>query len=168
MAGEVETMPTYFLSTQERKTGGMVFLFKGESWKGSWVSKITKQRAKGGEMMRSLGSFIGGAIAGMFVFGIWPAMWQTYGVFGGWISAFIIISISWYLCHYIGVIDNKPGAATVDMAVGIAMSGTVSGMVGNGLPLVQATPTIVLAMIGGALGGLVAGMLSDSIERKSN
>ncbi len=159
-------MPTYFLSMNERKTGGMVFLFKGESWKGSWVSKITKQRAKGGEMMRSLGSFIGGAIAGMFVFGIWPAMWQTYGVFGGWISAFIIISISWYLCHYIGVIDNKPGAATVDMAVGIAMSGTVSGMVKQGLPLGAAVPTIVLAVIGGALGGLVAGMLSEAIAQK--
>ena len=119
-------------------------------------------------MMRSLGSFIGGAIAGMFVFGIWPAMWQTYGVFGGWISAFIIISISWYLCHYVGAIDNKPGAATVDMAVGIGMSGTVSGMVKNGLSLGPAIPTIILCMIGGALGGLVAGMLTKSIESKNN
>ena len=117
-------------------------------------------------MMRSLGSFIGGAIAGMFVFGIWPEKWQTYGVFGGWMSGFIIISISWYLCHYVGAIDNKPGAATVDMAVGIAMSGTVWGMVKSGLPLGLAVPTIVLCIVGGSLGGLVAGMLSKAIEQK--
>lgn len=124
-----------------------------------------KFRQKGGGILRKVGSFIGGAIGGMFVFGIWPAMWQTYGVFGGWIAGFIIISISWFLCHYVGVIDNKPGAATVDMACGIAMSGTVWLMVKDGLSLALAIPTIILCMIGGALGGLVAGMLNKAIEK---
>jgi len=115
--------------------------------------------------MRKLGSFIGGAIAGMFVFGIWPEMWQTYGVFGGWISGFIIISISWFLCHYVGAIDNQPEAATVDMACGIAMSGTVWLMVKDGLSLTPALPTIILCVIGGAIGGWTAGILNKAIEK---
>ncbi|MGE5581270.1 MAG: Lin0368 family putative glycerol transporter subunit [Bacillota bacterium] len=115
--------------------------------------------------MRYFGSFIGGGIAGMFVFGIWPEMWQTYGVFGGWVSGFIIISIMWFLNHYIGAIYNKPDAAAVDMACGIAMAGTTWLIVKNGLSIVPAIPTIVLCMIGGALGGWAAGALTKAINK---
>ena len=117
--------------------------------------------------MRHLGSFIGGAIAGMLVFGIWPQMWGTYGIFGGWIAGFFIISISWFLNHNVGLINNKPDAAFVDMACGIAMAGTSWLMVKSGLSIVPAIPTILLAIIGGALGGLAAGAITKAMKAEA-
>lgn len=114
--------------------------------------------------MRQLGSFIGGAIAGMLVFGIWPQMWGTYGIFGGWVAGFFIISICWFVNHYVGIIDNQPDAAFVDMACGVATAGTVWLMVKNGLPLGPAIPTIMLALIGGSIGGLTAGAITKSMN----
>jgi ABC-type antimicrobial peptide transport system permease subunit len=115
--------------------------------------------------LRNLGSFVGGAIYGMLVFGIWPEMWQTYGVFGGWVAGLFVAGIGWFLNHYIGLIYNQPDAATVDMGCGAATAGTVWLMVKDGLALGPAIPSIILCIIGGAIGGLMAGVFTKEIDQ---
>ena len=53
--------------------------------------------------MRYQSTVIGGAICGALCFGIWPEMWKSYGIMGGWITAAIVISICWYMNHRLGV-----------------------------------------------------------------
>ena len=40
--------------------------------------------------MRYLSTVIGGAICGALCFGIWPEMWKSYGIMGGWITAAVL------------------------------------------------------------------------------
>ncbi|MCS2999062.1 electron transporter RnfD [Bacteroides thetaiotaomicron] len=56
-----------------------------------------------------LSTFAGSAICGGFAFGIWPELWKTYGLMGGWLAATLIIGIMWYMNHYNGAILNPPG-----------------------------------------------------------
>ena len=37
-----------------------------------------------------LSTFAGSAICGGFAFGIWPELWKTYGLMGGWLAATLI------------------------------------------------------------------------------
>lgn len=110
---------------------------------------------------RFFGTFFGQAIAGAWVFGIWPLLWQTYGVFGGWLAAFVIIGTMWYLNHYVGLTYNPPGAAPVDMAVGIGVAGTVSSIVGDGASFSSSLPTLLFVAIGAILGGIVGNLLDQ-------
>ena len=38
-------------------------------------------------MKHYLSTFAGSAICGGFAFGIWPELWKTYGLMGGWLAA---------------------------------------------------------------------------------
>ena len=51
-------------------------------------------------MKHYLSTFAGSAICGGFAFGIWPELWKTYGLMGGWLAATLIIGIMWYMNHY--------------------------------------------------------------------
>ena len=44
-------------------------------------------------MKQYLSTFAGSAICGGFAFGIWPELWKTYGLMGGWLAATLIIGI---------------------------------------------------------------------------
>ena len=57
-------------------------------------------------MKHYLSTFAGSAICGGFAFGIWPELWKTYGLMGGWLAATLIIGIMWYMNHYNGAILN--------------------------------------------------------------
>ncbi len=59
-------------------------------------------------MKQYLSTFAGSAICGGFAFGIWPELWKTYGLMGGWLAATLIIGIMWYMNHYHGAILNPP------------------------------------------------------------
>ena len=48
-------------------------------------------------MKQYLSTFAGSAICGGFAFGIWPELWKTYGLMGGWLAATLIIGIMWYM-----------------------------------------------------------------------
>ena len=61
-----------------------------------------------------LSTFAGSAICGGFAFGIWPELWKTYGLMGGWLAATLIIGIMWYMNHYNGAILNPPGKIWLD------------------------------------------------------
>ena len=106
-----------------------------------------------------LSTFAGSAICGGFAFGIWPELWKTYGLMGGWLAATLIIGIMWYMNHYNGAILNPPGK-------NMARSGLVyrfcryslgnRPLSGEILPIsFYAVPTLVCCLIGGALAGIV-------------
>ena len=42
---------------------------------------------------RLFSTFIGSAICGALVFAIWPEMWKTYGIFGGWLTAVALLKV---------------------------------------------------------------------------
>ncbi|MEW9122815.1 MAG: hypothetical protein AB2421_08880 [Thermotaleaceae bacterium] len=115
--------------------------------------------------MKMFRSIVGYAIAGMFVMSVWGAFAGAYGIVGGWFAGFIIISIMWFLNHFVGLIHN-PGAF-VDMALGIAICGTMRDVFLNGsvTPLVESLPTLVIVILGGMTGGIVAVMFQKDLEK---
>ena len=72
---------------------------------------------------------VGGAICGALAFGIWPEMWKTYGIMGGWLTAAIVISICWYMNHWLGMIWNEPGRIWVDQGWAVSSAGIVWAVV---------------------------------------
>ena len=76
-----------------------------------------------------LSTFAGSAICGGFAFGIWPELWKTYGLMGGWLAATLIIGIMWYMNHYNGAILNPPGKIWLDQGWCIGSAGIAWGIV---------------------------------------
>lgn len=113
--------------------------------------------------MKHLGTIIGAAIAGMFVFGVWGEFAGAYGIGGGWFAGFIIISTMAFMNHVIGVHNND--GAWVDMAVGIGVAGTAKVMfVESSFQVVtDAMPTMIIVMLGGIAGALVGAMMQKTI-----
>ncbi len=106
-------------------------------------------------LMKKIGSILGYAIAGIFVMSVWGAFVETYGIGGGWFSGFIIISVMWFLNHYIGLIANE--GAAVDMALGIGITGTMRDVFLKGTQAgIESLPTLACVIIGGIIGGSMA------------
>lgn len=80
-------------------------------------------------MKQYLSTFAGSAICGGFAFGIWPELWKTYGLMGGWLAATLIIGIMWYMNHYHGAILNPPGKIWLDQGWCIGSAGIAWGIV---------------------------------------
>lgn len=111
----------------------------------------------GSKAQRIVSTFAGSAIVGAMAFGIWPEMWKSYGIMGGWATAAIVIGIAWYFNHWLGVIDNPDGRIWVDQGWPIGAAGIAWGIVRfkGGLPeFLSAMPTLALCVIGGSLAGL--------------
>lgn len=70
--------------------------------------------------MRYISTIIGSAIVGALVFGIWPKMWKSYGIAGGWLAAVMLMGIAWFMNHWLGIIENPPGKILVDQGWPIA------------------------------------------------
>jgi len=105
--------------------------------------------------MRHVGTILGTAIAGMFVMSVWGAFAGAYGIGGGWFAGFAIISIMWYLNHYIGIHNNH--GAWVDMALGIGVAGTMRDVFSSGIQVgIDALPTLAVVILGGLAGGYFA------------
>ena len=124
---------------------------------------------KDGKWKRRLTTLIGGAIVGALSFGVWPEMWKTYGIMGGFLTATFVIGISWYMNHWLGVIDNPEGTLWVDQGLPIFGAGVAWGIVrfwpldpaADGLAycrgaLAKIWPTLVCCVVGGALAGVAA------------
>ncbi len=118
--------------------------------------------------MKHLGTMIGTAIAGMFVFGVWGAFAGAYGIAGGWLAGFIIISSMWFLNHFIGIVHNEDGVAAVDMACGIAIAAVSRDafMAGSFAPVSASIPTLMIVIAGGITGGITAGLLQKNVLDK--
>ena len=117
-------------------------------------------------MQRHLVTFIGSAIAGALTFGVWPEMWKSYGILGGFTAATLVIGVTWFMNHWIGVIENPEGGLWVDQGLAILGAGMAWGTVrfwpvGGGFEyccsaVYKVWPTLTLCLIGGALGGWAA------------
>ena len=106
--------------------------------------------------MKYISTIIGGAIVGALVYGIWPEMWKSYGIFGGWTASFILVGLAWFMNHWLGIIDNPKGRVWVDQGWPIASAGAVWAMVRFGAPFSDSIGTLLLVVLGGILGGLAA------------
>ena len=105
--------------------------------------------------MKNIGSIIGFAIAGIFVMSVWGAFAEAYGIFGGWFAGLAIISIMWFMNHFIGLVANE--GAFVDMAAGIAVTGTLRDVFLNGPQAgIDSLPTLAFVAIGAVLAGVTA------------
>lgn len=113
--------------------------------------------------MKHLRNTVGYFLAGIFVMGLWGGYAESYGLAGGILGAVIIIGPLWYINHKLGLIHQHPDHAFVDMAAGIGIAGLARDffMAGSADVLVDALPTLICVVIGGALGGI----LSVYIER---
>jgi len=109
-------------------------------------------------MRKYLSTFCGAAICGGFAFSIWPEMWKTYGLLGGFCAAFFVISLMWYMNHYNGVIYNPEGKVWLDQGWCIGAAGITWGVVrfrGDISAVLSAMPTLLCCLIGGFLAGWV-------------
>jgi hypothetical protein len=106
--------------------------------------------------MKYFSTIIGSAICGALVFAIWPEMWKSYGIMGGWLAATILISIAWYMNHWLGVIHNPDGRIWVDQGFAVCSAGIAWGIVRFDAVPAQCLPTLICLAIGGALGGWAA------------
>lgn len=111
--------------------------------------------------MKNLGTVLGAAIAGIFAMSVWGAFTDAYGIAGGWFAGLIIIGTMWTMNHYIGIINCD--GAFVDMGLGIGVAGFIKDLVLNGAQAgMDSLPTLVLVLIGGAIGGITAQKILDS------
>jgi len=106
--------------------------------------------------MKLVSTAIGGAIIGALAFGIWPEMWKSYGIMGGWLAAAILVGISWYMNHWLGIVWNEPDRIWIDQGWAVCSAGIAWGMVRFNAQFVQALPTVVCCLIGGTLAGVAA------------
>ena len=130
-------------------------------------------------------TIIGASICGALVFGIWPEMWKSYGILGGWAAAAILISIAWYMNHWIGIIFNPEGLQTadgnamqfglihqgaraaapwIDMGWAIGMGLWVCSLLDSpkgqrGMLAVESAPRVLAVCVGGMIGGAFVGLI---------
>ncbi|PKM51183.1 MAG: hypothetical protein CVV02_07445 [Firmicutes bacterium HGW-Firmicutes-7] len=117
--------------------------------------------------MKHVGSILGAALAGLFVFGVWGRFAEAYGIGGGWFAGLAIISIMWFLNHFVGLINND--GAWVDLGLGVGVAGTTSGAFANGWDTVSASfPTLGLVLLGACCGGITAGLFQKYQASKAN
>lgn len=117
--------------------------------------------------MKHIGTIIGTAIAGIFVMSVWGAFAEAYGIAGGWFAGLLIIGTMWFLNHAIGLINNE--GAFVDMAAGIGMAGTMRDVFLNGADaFVTALPTLIVVLVGGIAGGIMAAKLEKYLSSKES
>ena len=112
--------------------------------------------------MAKFATIIGGAICGSLCFGIWPEMWKSYGILGGWVTAALVISICWYMNHWNGLFANPPGKLWVDQGWAVASAGVAWSMVRFHAQLLAALPVIVCCLIGGAAAGFAAARIAQA------
>ncbi len=108
-------------------------------------------------MIKHISTAIGAAIIGAMGFSIWPVLWQTFGVMGGYLASVLVVTVMFYMNHWCGLMYNEEGAAWVDMAWGIALAGVTWGLVKRDMDVefAKAVPTLIIAICGGIAGGVM-------------
>lgn len=109
-------------------------------------------------MLKYVSTAIGAAIIGAMGFAIWPVLWQTFGVMGGYMASVLVVTVMFYMNHWCGIMYNPKGAAWVDMAWGVAIAGVTWGLMKRDMDVsfVKCIPTMVIAICGGTAGGIMA------------
>jgi len=106
--------------------------------------------------MKYASMFIGAMIVGALVYGIWPEMWKSYGIAGGWFAAVIIVGLCWFMNHWLGLFSNCERTLWVDQGLAIAAGGVAWAIVRFGADFGACVPTLCLVAIGGTIGGIAA------------
>ena len=115
--------------------------------------------------MKWLRSLLGYTIAGTIVMSVWSEM-GSYGIFGGYAAAIIIIGPLWFLNHYLDLSDNSSDASFVDIGLAIGVAGIMRDTFINGsAEFVSALPTIILVSIGAVLGGVCAAVIEKDMAK---
>ncbi|GCF94752.1 hypothetical protein NRIC_26430 [Enterococcus florum] len=114
--------------------------------------------------MKFLRSMLGYMIAGTIVMAVWNEL-GSFGIFGGYLAAGIIIGPMWFMNHYVNLTGNEDDAAFVDMGLAIGVCGIMRDTLMQGTSALTASlPTIALVVAGAALGGIVAAAFEKSIS----
>ena len=106
--------------------------------------------------MKYVSMFIGAMITGALVFGIWPEMWKSYGIMGGWLASVILVGLCWYMNHWLGLFSNSDRSIWVDQGLAMAPAGIVWAIVRFGAHFTDCLPTLFLVILGGVIGGIAA------------
>lgn len=115
--------------------------------------------------MKFLRATLGYMLAGMFVMTVWGAFAGSYGIAGGYLASIIILAPMWYMNHYLGLIPNADGAAFVDMALGIGITGIArDGFMYGWQAVVESLPTIGLVALGAIIAGVVAAKIEENMQ----
>ncbi|MGX6962671.1 Lin0368 family putative glycerol transporter subunit [Vagococcus xieshaowenii] len=115
--------------------------------------------------MKFFRSFIGYLIAGVVVMAVWGELGK-FGIFGGFLAAGIIIGPLWYMNHYVNLTGNLDDASFVDMGLAIGVCGIMRDTFMTGTSsLIDSIPTILLVIVGSALGGIVAAAIEKSMAK---
>jgi hypothetical protein len=134
--------------------------------------------------MKFLRAVLGFFIAGVFVMAVWGKMADgtalvgaegakvgigAFSIFGGWIAAFVIISPMWFMNHFLGMISQSSDASFVDQGLGIALVGIFRDIFRSDAGVdtfMSSVPTIILVVIGAAIGGYLAFIVKKDMEAK--
>ena len=117
--------------------------------------------------MRFLRSVLGYMITGVFVMAVWGPMAKdpTFGIFGGWFAAFTIISLAWFMNHFLGMIHHDGDSGFVDQGLGVAVTGIFRDTFMYGADrFVNSLPTMGLVAVGAVIGGFLAAKVEESME----
>ncbi|MBX8935535.1 Lin0368 family putative glycerol transporter subunit [Enterococcus gilvus] len=117
--------------------------------------------------MKFLRSMVGYMIAGTIVMSVWNEL-GSFGIFGGYLAAGIIIGPMWFMNHYLNLTGNEDDAAFVDMGLAIGVCGIARDSFMHGASAFSASlPTIALVVVGAALGGIVAAAFEKSVAKET-
>lgn len=115
--------------------------------------------------MKWIRSLLGYTIVATIVMSVWSEM-GSFGIFGGYAAAIIIIGPMWFLNHYLNLTDNKAEAAFVDMGLAIGVAGIMRDTFIQGTEvLISGLPTIILVVIGAVLGGVCAAYVERDMAK---
>lgn len=119
--------------------------------------------------MKFLRGMVGFCIAAILINGLWGIFTNYFGVFGGWIVAFVITGTMWFMNHHLGLIENEKNDAFIDMGLGIAICSLMRDTFKHGVVgLVSSIPTFVFIAIGAVSAGVIAGLIEKNIVKKRN
>ncbi|MGM0168612.1 hypothetical protein IGI39_004367 [Enterococcus sp. AZ135] len=116
--------------------------------------------------MKFLRSMVGYMIAGTIVMSVWNEL-GSFGIFGGYLAAGIIIGPMWFMNHYLNLTGNEDDAAFVDMGLAIGICGIARDTFMQGTSVFSdALPTIALVIVGAVIGGVVAAAFEKSVAKE--
>ncbi|EJD6091730.1 hypothetical protein M0J71_RS00195 [Citrobacter freundii] len=98
---------------------------------------------------------------------VWTqAGFGSIGIYGGILASLIIIGPTWFMNHYLNLVDNKSESAFVDQGLAIGVCGIMRDTFMKGTDaLASSFPTIGLVIIGAVLGGITAALFERNADR---
>ncbi|GAA0076881.1 hypothetical protein UT300005_12590 [Clostridium sp. CTA-5] len=117
--------------------------------------------------MKFLRGVIGYAYPGLFVALVWGDYVKAYGIAGGLVACTLIISILWYMNHYLGLIkfDDNSGFIDMGLGIGVCLFLKQAFIEKSVQPLANGLPTLICVMIGAIIGGFVAGIIEKDFMK---